>query len=109
MADRIIVSSEEIQQCISKYRSALDVVKDAYSLYTKSLEALRSDWTGKAFAIMAAKAALMYLNISKSFNNIEDAMSELNAIAELAQDTENAIKGTISKQDVGNTSPFNAG
>lgn len=109
MADMIRVDSADLQQCVTQYRNALETVKEAYSLYTKSLEALKSDWTGKAFAIMLAKVVAMSLNISKSFANIEDAMTELNAIADLAQETETSIKGTIGKQEVGSASPFNAG
>lgn len=109
MADIIRVESGDLQQCVARYTSALSTLKDAYSSYTRSLQDLRSDWTGRAFAIMAAKVAAMGVNIAKSFDKLTDAISELNEFNELAQDTESEIKSKVASFDVGNESPFNAG
>lgn len=109
MADIIRVDSSDLQQCASKYTSALATLKDAYNAYTKSLNALRSDWTGRAFVIMSGKVAAMGVNIAKSFEKLTDAVSELNEVSELNQDTESDIKSKVSSQQVGNESPFNAG
>lgn len=109
MADIIRVETAELQQCITQYRSALSTVKESYTSFTKSLEALRSDWTGKAFIIMAGKVAAMGVNIARSFNNIEDAMSELSQMSELVRDTEKELGNNISAADIGQKSPFSAG
>ncbi|MBE5796762.1 MAG: hypothetical protein E7327_05210 [Clostridiales bacterium] len=109
MADHIIVDTADLQQCINQYRGALSTLKDSYAAFTKSLEALRSDWTGKAFVIMAGKVAAMGVNIARSFNNLEDAVTELSEMIELTGETENSIKGVIANQEVGTQSPFNAG
>lgn len=109
MADMIRVESAELQQCASKYLSALATLKDAYGAYTKSLEALRNDWTGRAFVIMSGKVATMGINIAKSFEKLTDAVSELNAVNELNQETETGIKSQVSGQQVGNASPFSEG
>lgn len=109
MADIIRADSAELQQCASKYLSALATLKDAYAAYTKSLNALRSDWTGRAFVIMSGKVATMGINIAKSFEKLTDAVSELNEVRELNQETESGIKSQIGNQQVGNESPFNAG
>lgn len=109
MADLIRVDSADLQQCINQYRGALSTLKDSYNAYTKSLEALRSDWTGRAFVIMSGKVAAMGANIARSFNNLEDAVNELSQMIELTNDTETSIKSTIANQNVGSESPFNAG
>lgn len=109
MADIIRVDSADLQQCASRYLSALATLKDAYSAYTKSLSALSSDWTGRAFIIMSGKVAAMGVNIAKSFEKLNDAVSELNEVSELTQETETGIKSQVANQQVGTESPFNAG
>lgn len=109
MADLIRQDTSDLQQCINQYRGALGTLKDSYAHFTKSLEALRSDWTGAAFAIMAAKVAAMGVNIARSFNNLEDAVTELSQIIELTEETEGSIKSTVSNAEIGTDSPFAAG
>lgn len=109
MADIIRVDSADLQQCASKYLSALGTLKDAYNAYIKSLNALNSDWTGRAFLIMSGKVASMGKNIARSFEKLTDAVTELNAVSELNQETESGIKSQVASQQVGTESPFNAG
>lgn len=109
MPNKIVIDSSDLQQCVARYTSALATLRDAHASYTRSLEDLRSDWTGRAFVIMSGKVAAMGINIAKSFDKLTDAISELNEMNELAQDTENDIKGKIAAYDVGSESPFNAG
>lgn len=109
MADKLTYDSAELQQCITRYNSALSTLKDAYSSYTKSLQDLRNDWTGRAFAIMSGKVAAMGANIAKSFDKIADATSELSEIQSIMSDTETAQKSKITSQDEGTQSPFGEG
>lgn len=109
MADLIRVDSGDLAQCISRYNSAYSTLRDSYNAYVRSLNALRSDWTGRAFVIMSGKVAKMGVDIAKSFQKLEDAVNELTEMSELAQDTENSIKQTINSQDEGNKSPFGEG
>lgn len=106
MADLIRVNSSDLQQCISRYNSAYGTLRESYEAYVRSLKALSNDWTGRAFLIMSGKVASMGLNIAKSFQKLEDAVSELSEMNELVSDTENSVKQTISAQDEGSKSPF---
>lgn len=109
MADKLTYNSEDLQQCITRYNSALSTLKDAYSSYTKSLQDLKNDWTGKAFAIMCAKVTAMGVNIAKSFDKLTDATSELSEIQGIMSETETAQKTKIASQDEGTQSPFTEG
>lgn len=108
MAERIKVSSEAFEECISQYRTSLDVLSDAISTYQQAITALQQDWTGKAFAIMAAKALLLINSIMKAVSRANDAVSELQQVEKIFEENENKQQKAYQALDVGTKSPFEA-
>lgn len=106
MADKINVSSADLSACAARYTMAGAKLVQCTVTYTQALAALSSDWTGKAFAIMSIKVAQMVKNLAESYTKCLDAVSELTDVKEQFEETENALKGTFSGLDVGD-SPFN--
>ena len=109
MADKISVNTAELQQCASKYNNALGTLKEAYAAYTKALGDLQSDWTGRAFIAMSGKVASMTKNLATSFGKLTDAVSELNEVAEITDETESDVMSKAKGLEIGNNSPFSEG
>lgn len=109
MADMLRFDTQDLQQCINQYNGAMSTLKDSYNHFVKSLNALSSDWTGRAFVIMSGKVAAMGANIARSFNNLDDAVTELQQMIDLTQETEGEIKTTIGNAEIGTESPFSEG
>lgn len=108
MADRIRVDSNELQQCVREYSSAMNVVLDAVKLYTDSLQALAHDYTGKAAAIMSVKVVQLTANITQAAGRAADAISELTEVKSLFETNESALQSKGSQLDEGVQSPFTA-
>lgn len=106
MADIIRVESSELQACAAAYRSSLETLNDAVHTYQEALNALRSDWTGRAFVIMSAKVAEMVAKIVGSFDRVNDAINELNETENMFNENEQKLKSNFSNLDVGTKSPF---
>lgn len=109
MADKISVNTAELQQCASKYNSALSTLKEAYAAYTRALNDLQSDWTGRAFAAMSGKVLLMTKNLSTSFGKLTDAVSELNEVASITEEAEGDVMSKAKGLEIGSNSPFSEG
>ncbi|MBP3645509.1 MAG: hypothetical protein J6K55_03700 [Clostridia bacterium] len=106
MADNIRVVDSELQACVAAYRNSLDVLQTAVRTYEAAMNALRSDWTGKAFVIMIAKVVDLVNKIKASFERVNDAISELQAVENLFEENESKLKGNFDALDAGSQSPF---
>ena len=106
MADKIQVSTPELQACAGEYLMSLQTLQEAVSEYRNALEALKSDWTGVAFAAMMAHVVDLTGKIVGSFERVTDAVSELGDVSDLFEENENKLKNKFSSQDVGTKSPF---
>jgi len=107
MAEKIKVSSEAFEDCISKYRTSLDVLSDAVTVYQQAITALQQDWTGRAYAVMAAKALLLIASIVKAISRAHDAVSELQQVEKIFEENEQKQTKAYSALDAGTQSPFN--
>lgn len=106
MADYIDYKSSDLEACAAAYRGSLQKLQTAVSTYEQALNALRSDWTGKAFIIMAGKVVTMVLRIKESFDRVTDAMDELGQVQALMDETEQTNVTKMSGLEVGSESPF---
>lgn len=106
MADRIIVSPQELEACKSRYLNALGTLQESVAKYEKSLLDLGTDYTGKAFAIMSAKVANMGVNLKRSFDKLHDAVDELSAVGETFENEEKTTSTAANSLDSGTESPF---
>lgn len=106
MADQIRVESSELEACVAAYKTSLNTLEDAVNTYERALDALRNDWTGRAFAAMSAKVLSLVLQIRNSFQRVNDAMEELNFTKDLFEQNETGIKTNINSLEEGTKSPF---
>lgn len=101
MADRIVVSANEMQQTISKYNDAQNGMQEAQKSMKAALDNLNSCWKGPAWAAMMAKWAQIEANIIKSQLAVNRSIVALqNTIAHYDQG-EDTNKSTGSGLDVG--------
>lgn len=98
--------TEAIVECVNRYNSALSTLQSAYDSFQKSIDALNSDWTGRAFAAMSLKVADMAVNIKRSFDKIEDATSELTEVNGHIESVESSLKSKNDSIETGSASPF---
>jgi WXG100 family type VII secretion target len=88
MAERILVSTEQIAQTVSKYESARQTKNSALNAMKSAVDALGSSWNGVASQAFASVFGTLYSNLSSSDAIMEDAITELNKVANLAEETE---------------------
>ncbi|MGN0996880.1 MAG: WXG100 family type VII secretion target [Candidatus Ventricola sp.] len=106
MANEIRVVDSELQACANEYRQSLRTLNDAVREYQSALNALRTDWTGRAFAIMSAHVVNLTGKIINSFERVNDAISELGEVEALFEENEQKQKSKFMSQDTGTKSPF---
>ena len=106
-ANNIVVSDSELQACVAAYKSSLETLQNAVQAYENALNALRSDWTGKAFVMMVGKVVDLISKIKASYERVNDAISELNAVKAEFIENEAKLKGNFNALDAGSVSPFN--
>lgn len=107
MADNIRVVDSELQACVTAYRNAFQTLQSCVRLYETALNALKSDWTGRAFAIMLVKVVDLITKIKESFDRVNDAMSELQQVEALFEENEQKLQSNFNALDAGSASPFN--
>lgn len=106
MADKIRVESTELEACVAAYRKSLETLNDSVHTYEQALDALRNDWTGRAFVLMSGKVAQMVMQIKNSFERVNDAISELEETKNLFNENESKLASNFNNLDAGNKSPF---
>ena len=106
MADRIEVSSPELQACASKYAQTLQQLHEAVNDYHRAIDALSQDWTGAAALIVLGNVLNLTGKITESFDRVTDAIKELNTAESLYDENENKQQGVYNAIDVGVKSPF---
>lgn len=106
MADNIVVYDQDLQACAREYTQALETLNEAVREYNQALEALRSDWTGRAFAIMSGHVANLTSKIMGSFERVTDAIKELGDVANIFNENEDKLLSRMKNQDTGTKSLF---
>jgi WXG100 family type VII secretion target len=106
MAERILVSTEEIQQTVSQYESARESKNASLSAMKSAVDALGSTWNGLASEAFMNVFASLHSNLTASDMIMEDAITELNKVAQLAEDTEKKQQQANAALDTGEAFQF---
>lgn len=106
MAEHIRCSKEAFETCVNSYKNSLETLQNAVSTYEQALNALSSDWTGRAFVAMCGKVVSMVARIKSSFDRVTDAITELEAVDKLFEENETALTNNFNALDAGSKSPF---
>lgn len=105
MADKILVSTAEMNATIARYQQAQNTMLDAQKSMDSAMRHLESCWKGPAWLAMIAKWTEIEGNIAKSQIAINRSIVGLkNTITEYDA-AEDANKGTASGLEVGTASP----
>lgn len=105
MAERILVTTDEMRETVSEYQAAKGVLQDAFSSLDRALNILESCWRGPAYMAMRTQWNAAHANIKRADEKMQDAVEELNAVAQLFDENEATLKSTFGSLDTG-TSPF---
>lgn len=105
MAERILVTTDEMRQTAREYLSAKGELQDAFSSLDRALNILESCWKGPAYMAMRTQWNIAYKNIKRADEKMQDAVDELNSVAGLFDENEATLQSTFGSLDVG-TSPF---
>lgn len=106
MANDIRVPGSELQACAAEYAQSLQTLNEAVREYQQALNALKSDWTGRAAVIMSGNAAQLAVRIAELFERVTDGITELGEVEVLFNENESGLKARFANQDVGSKSPF---
>ena len=105
MAERILVTTEEMRQTATRYQSAQGELQSAFSEMDRALNILESCWKGPAYLAMRTQWNIAYKNIKRADEKMQDAVDELNTVANLFDESESSIQSSFGSLDTG-TSPF---
>lgn len=105
MAERILVSTDEMRQTATKYLSAKGELQEAFSSLDRALKILESCWKGPAYMAMRTQWDIAHKNIKRADEKMQDAVDELNSVAGLFDENEATLQSTFGSLDTG-TSPF---
>lgn len=105
MADKILVSTEEMTACIGRYTAEKAKLMEALGICLKASNLLARSWAGPSFAVCCAKMANTYKNLAQSEQKMNDAIQELSKTISIMEKAEGNVKTIASSLDTG-TSPF---
>lgn len=105
MAEKILVSTEEMRGTVTQYQAAKGDLQNAFSTLDRALKILESCWKGPAYMAMRAQWEIAYGNIKRADDKMQDAVDELNRVADLFDENEATLQSTFGSLDTG-TSPF---
>lgn len=105
MAEKILVTTEEMRQTATNYLSAKGELQNSFSSLDRALKILESCWKGPAYMAMRTQWDIAYKNIKRADEKMQDAVDELNSVAGLFDQNEATLQSTFSSLDTG-SSPF---
>lgn len=106
MADRIKVSTDEMQGTIAQYTAQKAKLMEAFSICKDATALIARSWAGPSFGIVSAKMVATWNNLFEAEHKANDAIDELKKIIDIMDSTESGNKSTFAGLDTG-SSPFN--
>ena len=92
MADKLLVSTDELNTGVQNYRQAKSDVMDSLSGMKNAISALDGDWLGSASGACVSAFDGLYAAIMRTEDLMEEAVRELQAFSALAQEAEDEQK-----------------
>jgi WXG100 family type VII secretion target len=105
-ADRILVSTAEMNATIGKYEQAHNEMSQAFTALEQAREHIDRCWDGPAKLAYLARWANTYTNIRRSDNAIESTISSLRNVIQTMDSAEEETASKASSLDVGTTPPM---
>lgn len=103
MAERILVSIEDMQAAIQKYNTCKQDQQNAYLQMSNAVRMLDESWDGPASEAFKAAFGAMYKNLETSEQKMQDAIDELKQSAEAFKTAEESeiASGTFGGLEAG--------
>jgi len=106
MAEKILVSTEEMLNTVSVYEANKAKQQVAYLQMSNAVRTLDGFWDGPASEVFKAAFNALYRNLETSEQRMQDAIDELKQSAELFEEAEAVeISGKMGELEAGN--PYN--
>ena len=96
MADRITISTEEMQTAVSAYETQKTAKMDAIQAMKNAVDSMDGSWDGPASEAFIAAFNSLYGKMMKTEEKMQDAVDELNAIIGRAEEV-NADVSNLAK------------
>ena len=80
MADRIIISTEEMQAAVSAYEAQKQVKMDALSAMKSAVDNMDGSWDGPASEVFMAAFNSLYGKMLKTEEKMEDAIKKIEGV-----------------------------
>jgi uncharacterized protein YukE len=93
MADRILISTEEMQAAVSAYEAQKTIKMDAIAAMKNAVDTMDGSWDGPASEVFMAAFGALYTKMMKTEERMEDAIQELNNLINTANEAEESVKG----------------
>jgi uncharacterized protein YukE len=84
MADRIIISTEEMEAAVSAYEAQKTIKMDAIAAMKAAVDNMDGSWDGPASDVFMAAFNALYGKMMKTEERMEDAITELNNLIQTA-------------------------
>ena len=101
MADRILVSTEEMNATVVRYQQAQETMMDAQKSMHEAMDSLDACWKGPAWVAMMAKWAQIEGNILKSQEALNRSIVGLRNVVSYYETGEDTNKSTAGGLETG--------
>lgn len=101
MADKILVSTTEMQATINRYNNAKQSVEEAFSHMQSAMDHLDNCWKGPGWAAFMAKWQLIYANISRTEQALEKAVTGLQNTISTMDEAEANVDSNTNALEIG--------
>ena len=105
MADRILVSTPEMEATIQKYESARQELQDAYSKLDAAKQHLDNCYKGPAYVALSAKWVDIYVNVRTADNAIDASVNGLRQTISMMENKESGISSGYASLESGKNAP----
>jgi WXG100 family type VII secretion target len=103
MAERILVSTEEMRNTVSTYESNKSKQQTAYLQMSNAVRTLDGFWDGPASEVFKGAFNALYKNLETSEQRMQDAIDELKKSADLYDQTNDDISGKMGQLEAGSS------
>lgn len=105
MADRILVSTSEMEATIQKYENARNELQDAYSKLDAAKGHLDNCYKGPAYMALCVKWADIYMNVRTADNAIDASVNGLRQTISMMDETESSNATGYANLETGKSAP----
>lgn len=99
MAERILISTEEMRTAVSAYETQKSIKMDAIAAMKSAVDAMDGSWDGPASEIFMTTFSALYAKMMKTEERMEDAIVELNNFIVAADNAETDAGNRVKNAD----------